>query len=287
MADGNEGGAAAAATTTAATTTAAATAAAATTEGAAPAWYAGADELTTGYIQNKGWKSPVEAVQSYQNLEKVLGADRAGRTVVLPGENAQAAEIEAFYTKLGRPAEAKAYKIDVPQGVAPDFAETAKGWFFEQGLTAKQAEGISAKWTEHIGKMTAEQQTAQAEALRADEAKLRAEWGAAFDQNRALAGQVQQKVGISGEEVDKIASVIGLKRTIEMLHNIGKRTGEADFITGSGRATDPNAAMTPAQAKAKIKELTGDREFVKRYTSGDTKAMAEMKRLSEFAAAAA
>ena len=36
----------------------------------------------------EGWKDNAAVVESYANLEKLLGADRAGRTVVLPGDKA-------------------------------------------------------------------------------------------------------------------------------------------------------------------------------------------------------
>ena len=44
------------------------------------AWLPNADADTKGFIETKGWQSPADAVTSYRNIEKMLGADRAGRT---------------------------------------------------------------------------------------------------------------------------------------------------------------------------------------------------------------
>ena len=60
-------------------------------------WYAtdGLDEGTASQlgelVKAKGWKGPADALLSYQNLEKVFGADKAGRTILAPKS-----EVEAY-----------------------------------------------------------------------------------------------------------------------------------------------------------------------------------------------
>lgn len=245
-------------------------------------WLDGADELTTGYAANKGWKDAKDVVSSYQNLEKLLGADRVGRTVTLPGDKAEPAEVEAFYNKLGRPAEASGYKLDVPQGQSTEFADTAKKWFHEAGLTAKQAETVSKHWSEYVATQTTAMQQKQLETVEADKQALVKEWGAAHQQNVALAQQTRAALGVSNEEVDGIAQVLGLKRTIEMFHKLGQRTGEGDFVTGNA-PSNFGSAMTPAQAKARIDALRADKGFVGRYVKKDVEAVAEMTRLHKLA----
>ena len=46
-------------------------------------WYSGLPEETRGMVEIKGWKGPEDAIQSYANLEKMLGADKAGRGLVI------------------------------------------------------------------------------------------------------------------------------------------------------------------------------------------------------------
>lgn len=246
------------------------------------AWLPDADEATVGYIQNKGWDEPGKLVASYQNLEKLIGAERAGRTITMPGDKAEPAEIEAFYNKLGRPAEASGYKLDVPAGQDTKFADTAKAWFHEAGLTAKQAEAIGKKWNEYVGGATAAQQQAQLEKAQLDQQALQKEWGAAHAQNLQLAQKTRADLGVSNEEVDGIANVLGLKRTIEMFYKLGQRTGEGDFVAGEGTSSF-GAVMTPAQAKAKITALRADKGFATRYLNKDSSAVEEMARLHKLA----
>lgn len=251
---------------------------------AAPiAWLPNADEATVGYIQNKGWDAPEKLVSSYQNLEKLVGADRAGRTVVLPGDKAEPAEVEAFYSKLGRPAEAKDYKLEVPQGQPTEFADAAKGWFHEAGLSSKQAEALGKHWNEYVAAQTTAAQQKQLETAETDKQALQKEWGAAHAQNLQLAQQTRSQLGVSDEEIDGIAQVLGLKRTIEMFHKLGTRTGEAAFVDGAAQTNGFGSAITPAQAKDRIASLRADKAFVGRYFAKDAEAVAEMTRLHQLA----
>ena len=240
----------------------------------------GANELMVGFAGLKGWKSGADAVQSYQNLEKLLGAEKAGRTVVVPGDNATPEELAAFRSRLGVPNDAKSYDIKLPEGVDTTFADTAKTWFHDAGLTPKQAENMAQKWTEYMTEGQATVAKAKADKVVAEASALDAEWGAAREQNVGLAQRTRQALGIGDAEIDAIADVIGLKRTVQMFHKLGTRTGEAEFIDGTSAA---NTVMTPAMAKAKIAALQTDKGWVTRYTQGGLAEKNELARLSGLA----
>lgn len=244
------------------------------------AWLPDADELTVGYIQNKGWDSPAKAVESYRNLEKTFGAEKAGRTVVIPNEGADAAEWDAYHAKLGRPKDAAEYKLPVPEGVPKEFSEAASKWMHEAGLNAKQAQTLAKHWNEHLGAEAAKLNETQAAARATDAAALKTGWGAAHDENLRIAQATRQALGVSDEEVDGIASKLGLKRTVELFHRLGQRTGEADFVSG---IPAPSGVMTPAQAKAKLAELQGDRDWAGRYLKGGVAEKNELARLAKLA----
>lgn len=265
-----------------------ATAAPATTpasapEGTAQTWYNGADELTTGYIQNKGWQNPLDAIKSYQNLEQLLGADRAGRTVVMPKPDATPEERNAFYEKLGRPTDANGYNLQVPEGFGDkEFAGQAGQWFHELGLSKAQGEQLVAKWNEYIGARVGADQTAQAQAFEQDNTKLTQEWGAAHAQNLAAAQAAARGLGLDTTTIDKLQSALGHYGTMNLLAKIGSKTIESPFVAGDGKPGFGDA-MTPAQAKAEIKALMGDKEFVKQYTGGNREAFLKVQRLNQFA----
>lgn len=263
-----------------------ATAAPAVTPVAAPTtpsvdWLKDADELTLGYTQNKGWKDPTEVVRSYQNLEKLLGADRAGNTVVLPKADASPEELSAFYNKLGRPADAKDYKLGLPEGADPAFSNAAAAKFHELGLSAKQAEELSG-WYNQFGQQTQQQMEAQrAEQFQQQNAELRTGWGLKYDENVLVARNTVNALGLDSKTIDALEGAMGHKGLMEFLVRVGSKSGEADFVSGDIQSF--NNAMTPAQAKAAIQSKMDDKTFVSKYLNKDADAVAEMQRLHKYA----
>lgn len=250
---------------------------------AAGNWYSGADELTTGYIQNKGWQTPLDAIKSYQNLEKVLGADRAGRTVVMPGDNATPEERNAFFEKLGRPTDPAGYNLQVPEGFGDkEFAGEAGKWFHELGLSKAQGEQLVSRWNEYVGNRVGADQAIAQQTYEQDQSKLTQEWGAAYAQNLAAAQTAARNLGLEAETIDKLQAALGHYGTMNLLSKIGSKTTEAPFVSGDG-SNGFGDAMTPAQAKAEIKALMSDREFFKQYTAKNADAVSKMERLHRFA----
>jgi len=261
---------------------ASAAAPAAAAPAAAPSWLSGADETTVGYVQNKGWTEPKQVLEGYRNLEKLLGADKAGNAVILPKPDAQQAELDAFYNRLGRPVDASGYKLAVPEGADPTFAQAAAGKFHELGLTQKQGEALTAWWNETAGANTAAAQAAKATAFQADDAALKTAWGAAYQQNLTAAQAAVRGLGLDDATIDKLADSMGHKAAMEFFHKIGAKIGEPDFVAGDKLETF-GSALTPGQAKAKIAELMKDKGFTAKYLSNDAAAKAEMERLHKFA----
>jgi len=81
-------------------------------------WTAAFDEDTNAYVSNKGWKEPQDLLMSYRNLEKFAGG--AKNLLELPPEDASPEQLDAFYTKLGRPASPDEYGIRPPEGADPE-----------------------------------------------------------------------------------------------------------------------------------------------------------------------
>ena len=64
-------------------------------------WFAGFQNAEAKtFVESKGFKDPESLVTSYANMEKLLGADRAGRTVVLPKDANDAEGLKAFRAKM-------------------------------------------------------------------------------------------------------------------------------------------------------------------------------------------
>lgn len=246
-------------------------------------WLPNADEATTGYLQNKGWKSPTELLSSYQNLEKLFGADKAGNTVVLPKENSTPEELSNFYNKLGRPSDASGYKIPVPEkGGDPEFAKVAAGKFHELGLSKAQGEKLAEWYNGMAATSISARETQTTQTFQSDEASLRTAWGAAYDQNKVSAQNAVAALGLDSATIDKLQGSLGHKGTMELLAKIGAKSTEGSFVTGETSNSFGNV-QTPAQAKDNIRSLMNDKDFSAKYIKGDADAVAKMKLLHSYA----
>lgn len=243
-------------------------------------WLGEADELTVGYVQNKGWSDPKQVLDGYRNLEKLLGADKAGNAVVLPRLDADAKEWGPVWDRMGRPPAADGYAR--LEGGDPEIQNTMFGRFHELGLSKAQGEGI-AQWLAEFGNQSETQSQQQAEArFQTEDQAVKTEWGAAYTQNLAQAQAAARGLGLDAQTIDAISDALGHQRTMNLLQQIGSRMGEDSFVTGDRTETFGNA-LTPGQAKAQIQTLMSDKDFTSRYLAGDAAAKAKMEGLHRFA----
>jgi hypothetical protein len=237
------------------------------------------------YAESKGWKSdtPPDALfTSYKNLEKVWGADKAGRALLLPKDDSDTAALDAIYDKLGRPADPSGYEIALPEGADAAFADKAKGWFHKAGLSAAQAKAV----TEAYQAAEMDQATELEKRDVTDKAALETEWGADYTQKVETAKRGIAAAGLSQEEVRSLELAVGPARATKMLEFFGRNYTEGKPLEG---ASPPAGfgSLNPAQAAAKINELYGDANFMSRYNNADPKvralAQGEMETLSKLA----
>jgi len=282
-----DAGAAPAATATApaATTTTPAPAATTTAPAAAPIpWLDGADDLTVGYVQNKGWKAPGDAIKSYRELESVLGHDRAGRTVVVPKEGAPAEEMGQFYTRLGRPSDPAGYGIQAPEGADPEFSKTASQWFFDHGVSKEAAQGITAKWNEHVAALQQAEKTAWETRFNQEQNDLKQEWGLAYTQKYAQADAFFKQSGMPDNVLQVLTREMGPKATMNWLATMGAKLSEpAMHSGGTGAGGTGFGVLTPQQALSEIESLRKDKDFAGKLASGDANATEKWNSLHRYA----
>lgn len=237
------------------------------------------------YAESKGWKAdtPPDALfTSYKNLEKVWGADKAGRAVVLPKDADDKAALDAIYDKLGRPADPSGYEIAVPEGADAAFADKAKTWFHKAGLTASQAKAVSEAY------LAAELEQVQELDKRdvTEKAALETEWGAEYTNKVEVAKRAIASAGLTSEEVRSLELAVGPARATKMLEFFGRNYVEGKPLDGAAAPTG-FGDLNPVQAKSKMDALYGDAAFMDRYNNKDPKiravAQAEMETLSKLA----
>lgn len=241
-----------------------------------PQWYDALPEETRGLIQNKGWKEPQDVISSYSNLEKLLGADKAGRGLVLPKEDADASEWGKVYDRLGRPTSPDGYKLPVPEGDTGEFAKVAAGKFHELGLTAKQAEALAGWYNEQAGGM--QQASTQQLLVQSEQemAALESEWGQQYDANIEASRRAVREFGFNQDELDAMERGLGTANMMKKFAEIGKRLGEAQFVEGKSNG---NFGMSPEAARVRISALKQDPEWTAKYLGGNADAKSELERL--------
>ena len=242
-------------------------------------WTTGLPDDVKGYVQNKGFKDPGAVLESYRNLEKLIGVKE--KLIQLPTKDDDVNAWNEVYNKLGRPSKPEEYKIDAPkQGGDEEFAKWAKNTFHETGLTAKQAEALVAKWAEFTGSRTEAQTQVLAQAAEAQEQALKKEWGAAYDQKIKEGRRAINEFGIGPEMIDKLEGAIGFEPLMKLIANIGSKLAEPEFVTGKAPGFGP---MTPEAARQKITSLRSDPEFTRRYLSGGAAERTQMESLHKWA----
>jgi hypothetical protein len=244
-------------------------------------WTGTLNEDLKGYVQNKGFKDPTAVVDSYRNLEKLMGAPKE-RLLKLPEKDDDVEGWNQVFDKLGVPPTPKDYKFDIPKETGdPALADWAKSVFHELKVPGKQATKIIEKWNARIAEQVNAQKQQFIEQANQQEAGLKKEWGAAYDQNINVARKGAQVFGITSEKLDKIEQALGYAETMRLMYDFGAKVGETSFV--SGGQSSFNGALTPQAAKAQINDLKMDSEFIKRFASGDAQAKAEWERLHRFA----
>jgi hypothetical protein len=251
--------------------------------GAAPPaadWTTTLSEDHRHFVSKKGFRDPAAVVDSYVNLEKLMGVPK-DRLLKLPEKDDDPAWGE-IHERLGKPKEAKEYNIPVPQGGSPEFAEWAKSTFHQLGLPKRTAESLGTKWNEYVAGIQSKQMESYKGKVEADVSTLRKDWGAAYDQQIAVAKQAARTFGVTGETIDSIESVMGHAGTMKLFAKIGSKLGEADFV-GGGSGDGGLRVTTPEAAMHQIQMLRQDSDFVRRYTAGDAAARQKMDHLHSMA----
>lgn len=227
-----------------------------------------------GYVQNKGFKDPASVVDSYRNLEKLIGVKE--KLLQVP-DDLGSADMEKVWARLGRPEKPDAYSFKSEDA---DFDAWAKETFHKSGLTSNQAQSVVDNWNSYIEKINADMIAKQEMENNQKIDQLKKDWGSAYEQNLKIARGAGKQFGLSDEMVDAMEKSIGFAQTMNLLHQIGSKMGEGEFINGG---TTSGGVLTPAQAQSRINELKMDREWGRKYIAGDVQARKEMEALVKMA----
>ena len=244
-----------------------------------PDWSMALPDDMRGWVETKGWKDPSEAIKSYRELEKFVGAEKAGRAVVLPKDENDAEGRENLYKALGRPDKPEEYALAEVFGDLPIDGEMLNGvatGMHQAGLSAAQAKAVATVYQEQM----AAQEKAMLAKTKAETDEILREWGPAKERNLELAKRGAAAMGLSGTELSQLEMLIGSKHILTKLAKLGEAFGEDKNIKSDA---DAGFNFSPVGAHAKIEALMADSNFSARYMNGDKAAHDQIAKLSEIA----
>lgn len=249
------------ATTTAADTTTTTTAATTTAATTTAPWHGLPETDADGlaYVGTKGWKAPADVITSYKNAEKLIGRDPS-TLISLPKADDPAAFLEVM-GKLGRPESPDKYEFSAPpDGLKPDesYVNWARGSFHKAGLTAGQVKQLTAEHNAYVASIVAQQQKDYELGVTTDKAALQTEWGGGFERMMASAKHAANTLGFKPEMVDAMEKAVGYAGTYKFFADLGKKMGEASFVTPDGKKPGFEGMMTPEEAKLEWETMKTD-----------------------------
>lgn len=245
-------------------------------------WTSGLNDELKGYVSTKGFKDVSTLVDSFRGLERLRGAPPE-RLLTLP-EKADDPNWVQVWDRLGRPKETNGYNLEVPEKWGdPAFSDWAKKTFHGLNLTKEQGEGLNKAWNGYIqNKMNSDDQ-ARTDQLASQKGALEKEWGAAFSQNSMIADRAVNLFGEKAQTVLKaVGEAVGWAEGMKILHTLGTKLGEDSFVSSQTTSNAFNRHLTPNEARSQINARKEDKEFMRRYLDGDTRAKDEMLALHQY-----
>lgn len=255
---------------------------------AAPWYNSFQDAEVKGWLSSYGdaYPNPESLALKAWNLEKFVGAEKAGRGVVLPKSDAPADEWRNIFSKMGVPEKADGYTIPETSADDPIMAS-----FREYAHSAKMPPVLFndvIDWynKEIVAKAQDSDQRQQSEWERQAESELnevRQEWGQDYDKKTELGRRAARQFipHESAEQLEeillKIEGALGTGFTMRFWANIGEAVGEHGFVGGD--AGHIGGGMTPEGARLRIEQLKADKAWGEKFLAGDADAKAEWARL--------
>jgi hypothetical protein len=215
-------------------------------------------ELVNHPIVTKYKGDPTEIAKALIEVQDLIGPEK----IILPSKDANEEEWnKRVWNRLGRPEKPELYALPTDLKIPPELPVDEK--MITNFKTAAHKYGLLPHQVAGMYKWFMEEQIAGFENMKTigttarneAETKLRREWGAAFPQNVALGEKVLNSFGDAG--IIAFLKTNGLNNDpafIKFLAKIGEAFSE-DQLIGKPKGL----TMTPEEAQAEIKKITGDK----------------------------
>lgn len=225
-------------------------------------WFDGVkDTEVKTWLQNKNYPDVDSALKAHWGLERIMGADKAGRTVMLPKDDNDADGWKALSAKLGVPEKPDDYKLPMPEGVDDGFAKEAAKWFHQTGVPPRQAAKIAESWNTWVGEQVKQNEAAERAESEKQIQALQKEWGKDFDAKQELAQRgyrsFAKQFGLDDKAaLERMESAIGAANMTRFFSGLGSLDSEHSFAGGNKNS---GFGMSASDAQKRVDEITAKR----------------------------
>jgi hypothetical protein len=211
------------------------------------------------WVGNKAFPDAQSALYSAFNQEKLIGAEKAGRTVLWPKDEKDADGWKAIHSKLGVPAKPEEYGITAGKDDDAGLVNAFAGFLHANNVP----KGTGAALFQALQKHVTEAQTAANTAIetksRQELDALNAEWGSAAKTNTEVARRFAAELGITTEQSEALEKVMGTANYLKLMHKGGAKLGELTVPGGEGGGGGATQAQAKEQLEAaRVKRAAGE-----------------------------
>lgn len=239
-------------------------------------WVDGLPDEFKGMVEHKGWKEPGDALKSYKDLESYMGADKAGRGMVLPKDENDSEGFNKIYTALGRPENPEEYGLMSVVGESEydkGLLDKVSGAMHQAGLSTKQAQAVTKAYQEEAAAL----QESQRLRFLDEQKEVKA---VSTPETIETARRGFRHLELSEDDAVVIEAYLGPKKAVGLFERIGRLLSEDKAPQGKNASSGSSYSLSPETALRRREELLSDNLFLKRYMNSEASAISEIDNLN-------
>lgn len=256
-------------------------------------WYSALSEEQQRHIISRGYDkySAAEAATRFMDAHREAQATitrmSSEPSIRIPQNADDAQGWAEVYKRLGKPENLDGYKVEglkYADGTNPDeqFVGTMKALAHELNLPADKAQALAQK----VMSITDMNKQTSQERVDLSDQELRRAWGPQHDYFNFRVGRAMEILGMPREAMEfaRQSGPDGYMKFMDGMRNLAAKMGEADMLHGDrgnmGGDSQRPLAISPEEAANRLKALSADPAFGKRFAAGEKAAMDEMDALA-------
>ena len=224
-------------------------------------WTSTLGEEEKALVGIKGWKTPVDPIKGYKELEKLVGHEKIAMPKKDKDGNYDQADFERVMTQLGRPKDPKEYKTStnfkLPEGIKidPNLQADFNAKLHKAGFLPHQYALVMDELGLMLERGTKAEKEAQERAFNESTLNLMNKWGSsAYAQRVKLANNVLATYASPEKRAEAVKKYGNDPLLTEIFANAGMDMSEESLV----KVNMSGISLSPAEAKAQIAQIRSE-----------------------------